>query len=450
LLAALLASAASTIYSQTIPAKADDTVLKQIIIFSRHGIRSAALPNSTLSFFATRPYPNFTVPTGYLTPNGYSAEVLMGSYFRTYLTQQGLLTNDFSGDSQRAYFRANSIQRSNVSAAARWAGLFPALAPRVYSFPLNQPDAVFDPIAAKLVTVDPDRASAAVRGVFGSSDAVKGAYAAEFSLIRSILLNYPLGTQPPPAAPNGTIDATAGPIPFTLSASPAVSNVINAGPVFNMLLAADPFVMQYADGFALKDVAWGQLTPDTLSQQTRIISLLFNLEVTAPYLNELSSSNAASHILRTMEQAVTNNPLRGAFGDPSTKLVVVSSSDAYVVGVAGLLRAHWNLPGYQPDYCPPGGSLVFELRQSSSTGEYIVRVYFTAQTFDQLRNLTPLTASNPPATAQLTIPGGSTTASLDIKFSVFEKLMKAAINPSYVDEPLTEILPGILTGVPLN
>ena len=85
----------------------------------------------------------------------------------------------------------------------------------------------------------------------------------------------------------------------------------------------------------------------------------------------------------------------------------MSSSAAYVNGLAGVLRAHWTLPGYQPDYCPPGGSLVFELLQSVSTLEYIVRVYFTEQTFDQLPNLDLLTLDNPPATMQLLIPDGN-------------------------------------------
>ena len=448
---AVFALAAPATFAQTVPPAGDNTVLRQMIIFGRHGIRSAALPTSSLTAFATRTYPAFSVPTGYLTPNGLKAETLMGGYFRSYLLQQGLLTSNVQDDSAHSYFRANSIQRSNVSAAGRWNGLFPGIDPKVNSYPLGTPDPVFDPLTAQIVTVDGPRATAAVQGAFSSGDAVKSAFAPELSLIRSILLNYANGTQPTPATPAGKVDATAGPIPFTVNAVPSVSNIVNAGPLFNVLLAADPFVMQYADGFGLSDVAWGQLTPDTLSQQTRIITLLFNMEVLTPYLNELSSSNAASHVMRTMQQVVDSNPLQGAFGDPTTKLVVVSSSDAYVVGLAGMLRAHWNLPGYQPDYCPPGGSLVFELRQSTASGQYFVRTYFTAQTFDQLRNLSPLTLDKPPATAQLLIPGGNAVSgSLDVRFSVFQDLLKRSINPNFVQTFYTETPPGILTGVPLQ
>jgi hypothetical protein len=38
-----------------------------------------------LATFASQPYPDFGVPTGYLTPHGAQAEILLGTYFRTYL-----------------------------------------------------------------------------------------------------------------------------------------------------------------------------------------------------------------------------------------------------------------------------------------------------------------------------------------------------------------------------
>ena len=101
---------------------------------------------------------------------------------------------------------------------------------------------------------------------------------------------------------------------------------------------------------------------------------------------------------------------------------------------------HWLLPGYEPDFCPPGGALVFELRQVTATGQYLVRVFYTAQTFDQLRNLTTLTLGAPPATQQLLVPGGSSTANLDVDFTTFSNLMNAAIGLEYV-QPFKEVNP---------
>jgi len=92
-----------------------------------------------------------------------------------------------------------------------------------------------------------------------------------------------------------------------------------------------------------------------------------------------------------------------------------------------------------------GRALVFEVRQSRRTGEHLVRVFYTAQSFDQLRNLTPLTVLSPPETAQLVIPGGSKPgASLDVKFEIFQQLMRNAIGPQYVQNPMLESPPGVL------
>ena len=190
---------------------------------------------------------------------------------------------------------------------------------------------------------------------------------------------------------------------------------------------------------------------DRLSQQTRIVTLGFDLVSRTPYLNQVQSSNAASHVLRSMEQVVIHDRVPGAFGGPESRVNVIISSDAYVIGLAGMLGLHWQLPGYQRDFCPPGGALVFELRQSWTSGEYLVRAFFTAQTWDQLRNLTPLTLEAPPATVQLLIPGGGEPgAGPDLKFERFRRLLSKAIGRQFVEDPAKEVPPDVLTGVPLN
>ena len=209
--------------------------------------------------------------------------------------------------------------------------------------------------------------------------------------------------------------------------------------------------MQYADNFAPGDVGWGKFTLDTLSQETRLDILKFNISMRAPYINQAQSSNAASHVLRSMMQIVSNTNLRGAFGDHRARILVVTSSDAYVAGLAGLLGLHWSLQGYQPDFCAPAGALVFELRQSNTSRQHLVRVHYTAQTFDQLRNLTPLTAEVPPATMQLAVPGGSTsTTSLDVPWQTFKRLMNEAIGQQYVQPYGQEVPPGVISNVPLD
>lgn len=438
--------------AQTLADQATDpTVLKQIIIYGRHGVRSSVVPDADLATFAPQPYPGFGVPPGYLTPNGAQAEVLLGSYFRSYLLAEGLLTGADAVDARRSYFRANSIQRSNVTAASLAAGLMPRATVPVHSYPLGQTDPVFDPIAAKVAVVNPERAAQEVSGMFNGS-ALPSAFSAEISLLRSVLYNYPNGTQPVPPTPAGLVDPTAGPIPLTANTGTVqTGTVINEGSLSTIFYAKDAFLMQYADGMPLQNVAWGRLSLSELSQETRIDTLGFALETASPYLAQVQGSNAAAHILRSMEQAVRGRRVPGAFGGPATNLLGIISSDAYVIALASLLHLHWQLPGYQQDFAAPGGALVFELRQVRSTGDYVVRVYYTAQTFDQLRNLTPLTSDQPPPTMQLLIPDGDQAdTSLDVSFPKFRELMTKAINLYYVQNPAEETPPGPLTGVPLK
>ena len=427
----------------------DDTILKQIILFGRHSVRASVAPTALYATLSVRPYPDFGVPAGYLTAHGQQAAVLLGAYFRDYLFAEGLLTGDAATDLGRTYFRANSIQRSNVTATMFGNGLIPGATILVHSYPLNQADPVFDPISTGVAAVDANRAADEVRKIYNSGAALASAYSAEFALIRSLVFNYQNGVQPPPAAPSGLTDISAQPIPLEpVQTGLATGNVVNLGAITSADLAADPFIMEYADGLPLADVGWGQLSMDTLSQQSRIAVLSQRVGFRTPYLDQVQSSNAAAHVMRSMRQAVLGETVPGALSGPAQVLVVISSDD-YVAGLAGLLQAHWQLPGYQPDFCAPGGALVFELRQSKTSGEYLVRVFYTAQSLDQLRNLTPLTLNAPPETTQLLIPGGSNPGeSFDVKFKTFQSLLHKAIGWEYVQNPSAETPPGVLTGVP--
>jgi 4-phytase/acid phosphatase len=430
----------------------DGTILKQILIFGRHGVRSPTVSHADYARLSPRPYPEFGVPPGYLTTHGWQAERLLGAYFRDYLLHERLLAGDVEWDISRSYFRANSIQRSNVTAAAFGAGLFDGAAVPVHSYALGQPDPVFDPISAGVATIDAVRAAEEVRQIYNNGAALASAYSAEFSLVRSVLFAYQNGTDSPPSTPPGILDSTALPIPLeAVKTRLATGNVVDVGAVLATIVAADPFVMEYTAGLPLSSVGWGQLPLDRLSQHTRLITLAFNLTFRPPYLNQVQSSNAASHVLRSMEQAVIHDRIPGAFAGPKSRVHVIISSDAYVIGLAGMLGLHWQLQGYQPDFCPPGGALVFELRQSQTSGEYLVRAFFTAQTWEQLRNLTPLTLEAPPATVQLLIPGGREPAEgPDVKFERFQRILKKAIGRQFVEDPWKEVPPDILTGVPLN
>jgi 4-phytase/acid phosphatase len=404
-----------------------------------------------LNQFSADPYPDyFGVPVGYLTANGQQAAGLLGSYFHDYLLHEKLLTGSNDTDLARSYFRANTIERSYMTAVKFGAGLFPGVTVPIHTYATNVADPVFDPLSAGVATVNPARALAEVLGLYGSGTNLASAYSSELSLLSKVL--YPSGTQPNTNSTQGSVDPTTLPITLVIN-TPLGTNpppyktgeVINSGGLVADLGALDPFVMQYTDGFPTNEVGWGRFTLDTLSQLTRLITLQFSIAMRPPYLARVQASSAASHILRSMLPITSGVPLDGALGTNQPQALVIVSSDTFVAGLAGLLDLHWLLPGYQPDFCAPGGALVFELRQVTATGEYLVRVFYTAQTFDQLRNLTPLTLQAPPGTMQLLVPGGSkSTTNLDVDFTTFTNLMNAAIGLEYVQPFAAEIQPDVL------
>jgi len=145
----------------------DDTKLKQVILFARHAVRSPVLPNTALDFFSTRPSPNFSSTGGNITTNGRANEILLGAYFRLWLTKEGLLTNHDSADAAFVYSRANGIPLIVDTAQAFWTGLLPAAPVNVISLPGSDP--LYLPVNAGVARLDADKAVAAVQGRLGNN-----------------------------------------------------------------------------------------------------------------------------------------------------------------------------------------------------------------------------------------------------------------------------------------
>jgi 4-phytase / acid phosphatase len=413
---------------------AEDTQPKQVIIFGRHGVRTPVLASTALNHFSVLPFPEFPGAAGLavLTPNGRTDETILGGYFRLWLTQEGLLTGHDSADASFVYFRANGTPLITETAQAFALGMLPGAAVTINSYTAPANDPLFDPVDAGVAVLDYPTAVAAVNGRLGSDpQSLASAYTAELALTRSVLFNYPAGQTPAPAAPAGKIDVTTLPIEVVAGSSTVP---VNLGGLAMVIAAIDPFVMEYADGLPASDVGWGQLTAGGISQSFRLYNLVLDLEFRTPYLAGVQSSNLASHIVRSMVQAATGSALAGSLGNQSTKVIVLIGSNTNITGLAGLFHLDWLLPGYQADVSAPSGALVFELRQSQSTGAYIVRASYVAQTMDQLRNQTALTLDAPPASAPVFIPGCSVrNATFDCPLDTFVELEKHAIDPKSVD-----------------
>jgi 4-phytase/acid phosphatase len=290
-------------------------------------------------------------------------------------------------------------------------------------------------LGAGVAELDYQMAIAAVTGRLGNNpQALASAYAPELALARSVLFNYPVSQTPAPPTPAGKMDVTdliSNPVTVTTGNS---SQPVNLGSLAAIIPAIDPFAMEYADGLAPIDVGWGQLTPDGNSQIFRLYDLVLDLEYRTPYLARVQSSNTASHIVRSLVQAATGNQTPGALATPATKVIALIAQNTSLTGLAGLFHMDWLVPGYQTDVSAPSGAMVFELRQSRSTGEYIVRTSYITQTMDQLRKQTHLSLDAPPAVVPVFIPGCSVdNATFDCPLGKFVQVSSEVIDPHSAD-----------------
>ena len=154
---------------------ADDTQLKQVIIFGRHGVRTPNLPNTALDTFSALPFPTFSVPgVSALTVNGGINETILGGYFRLWLTQQGMLTGNDSADANFIYFRADDLPLITDTAKAFAVGMLPNANVTIdtYTPPANDP--LFSSVAAGVASIDYPTAVAAVQGRLGDDPTFVG------------------------------------------------------------------------------------------------------------------------------------------------------------------------------------------------------------------------------------------------------------------------------------
>ena len=210
--------------------------------------------------------------------------------------------------------------------------------------------------------------------------------------------------------------------------------------------------MEYTNGLPLEDVGWGRFfTGSSVSTDTdRHAGIRYSSADTLSWPGaefECRLACASFHGAGRHRHCHSAAPS----GGPDTRTNVIISSDAYVVGLAGILGLHWQLPGYQPDFCPPGGALVFELRQARGLRKVSGSRVLHRTDVGSIAQSDAAYAGG--AACQHPTPHsgrGGSGPSLDVKFERFRKLLKKAIDPEFVQDPAKEVPPGALTGVPLK
>lgn len=407
--------------SAATPAASPNADLQLLVVLSRHGVRSPLTKQTDLDRYSAAPWPHWEVAPGLQTAHGNQLIRIFGAWDRSRWSSEGLLSATGCGDADHVTIVADTDQRTRETGKALAEGIFPGCDVAVHS----QPDGAVDPLFRSSNAMgphgDPALAVAAIEGrIGGDPKELSKVYRQQLAALDRVLA----GCGKLPANPNRTsiFDALATVKPgsdqmLTLSHTPlAVGSTL-----------AENLLLEYTQG--MKDPGWGCLDGATLRYLMQLDTAFWEYGSRTPTLSRMNAANLLDHIERTMEQGASGQAVAGAVGKPGDKLVILVGHDSNISAVAGALGIDWVLDG-RVDDTPPGGALLFELWRPRDGGKPFVRLEYTAQTLEQMRNAEALTPANPPGVAPIFVPGCSR-QDLSCTWEGFEAAMRAAIDPAY-------------------
>jgi 4-phytase / acid phosphatase len=410
----------------SIGARAEDGVLKLVLIVSRHGVRAPLDVQQEYAKYAAQPWPKWDVPAGYLTLQGRKQMQLMGTYYRERYISAGLLSGRTADDAPAIFLRANNLQRTIETARALGEALAPGASLEIHARPAGEIDPLFRPASIPLGNPDRELAAAAVRGRVGNDlHALELARRGAFAQLQHVLLGDGAAV---PAGKTALLDLPAAILPGSGDNAVTMRGALStAGSIIDSLM------LQYAEGRPMSEVGWGRLAPEQFTALLELHSLWFELVHGTLESAQIEGSNLASHIGDTLEQAATGRPVAGAFGAPGEKLVVIAGHDTNQISLGSLFRLTWSVPGTQRNPVLLCGALVFELRERASDHHAFVRILYIAPSLEQAPTLAPLSLEHPPAVAPIFIPGCSeATPGFDAPLARFEALLRRVVDPQFV------------------
>jgi 4-phytase/acid phosphatase len=374
--------------------------LTYVVSISRHGVRSPTAPPAQYERFSAAAWPQWPVAPGNLTPHGFELIRLLGVYDRELFASEGLWRDSGCAAASRITMHADSDQRTQETARALAQGAFPKCDLTQHSLPQGQNDPIFhlpkgstSPAAAQL-------GAAAILGRIGDNpDAITAAYRPSLTDLDHILATC--GKPIQDHTRTSILDIPASVLP---GSGDHVADM--KGPLNTAATLTENFLLEYTEGMAADQVAWGCVDGDHLRNLINLHTAASDLALTTPAIAESQAAALLTLLGRSMQQAATRHAVAGAEGKPGDLALFLVGHDTNLSNIAGALRLNWLFDGRRDD-TPPGAALLFELWRNKDTNRYQVRVYFVAQTLDQMRTSTPLSKITPPERVPIFIPGCS-------------------------------------------
>jgi len=364
--------------------------LKEVVILSRHNIRSSLSVNgSVLQKMTPHQWIKWSAAPSELTLRGGALETIMGQFFRKWTVNEGLFAENAVPTVDEVNFYANSMQRTIATAQYFSSGFMPVANLHInHRFTPSKMDPVFFPAltksseAFKAQALKEIAAMGGKKGIVGINEGLKDSY----QLIEKVL-----DLKHSPACQSGEVcafDDYNTQLKLEKGDEPNMKGSLKFANS-----ASDALILQYYEDTDPVQAAFGQkLSNADWEKIAKVKDVYGDVLFTAPIV----AVNVAHPLLVYMKDELNAK---------NRKFTFLCGHDSNIASVNAALEVEeYSLPQSIEKKTPIGSKLVFE-KWVDKAGKEFVAVNIVYQTTEQLRNVSLLNLENPPIVFSLKLKG---------------------------------------------
>ena len=364
--------------------------LKEVVILSRHNIRSPLSTNgSALSKMTPHKWTNWSSAASELTLRGGVLETEMGQFFRQWTIETGLFKDNYVPSIDEVNVYANSMQRCIATAQYFSGGFMPVANLRVnHRYVPSKMDPIFFPRLTKSTEAFRTEAMKQINamggkeGLVGINKSLKESYDLIAKVLDMKQSEYYKKGEIKDFVNNDTQ------ITLELNQEPGMK-----GSLKNANSASDAFILQYYEEPDGMKAAFGhKLTTEDWTKIAKVKDVYGDVLFTAPIV----AVNVAHPLLQYMYDELN---------DKDRKFTFLCGHDSNIASVdAALGVEEYSLPNSIEKKTPIGSKLVLE-KWVDAAGKAYIAVNLVYQSTDQLKQMSLLDLQHAPQVFSLKLKG---------------------------------------------
>lgn len=364
--------------------------LKEVVILSRHNIRSPLSTNgSALSKMTPHEWTNWSSAASELTLRGGVLETEMGQFFRKWTIETGLFKDNYVPSIDEVNIYANSMQRCIATAQYFSSGFMPVANLRVnHRYVPSKMDPIFFPRLTKSTEAFRTEAMKQINamggkeGLVGINKSLKDSYDLITKVLDMKQSEYYKKGEIKDFVNNDTQ------ITLELNQEPGMK-----GSLKNANSASDAFILQYYEEPDGMKAAFGhKLTTEDWTKIAKVKDVYGDVLFTAPIV----AVNVAHPLLQYMYDELN---------DKDRKFTFLCGHDSNIASVdAALGVEEYSLPNSIEKKTPIGSKLVLE-KWVDAAGKAYIAVNLVYQSTDQLKQMSLLDLQHAPQVFSLKLKG---------------------------------------------